>query len=82
MTAIKLDEHELACRIAEACIGLKRPAGKSARESLQEIEPHFPDAVSGFLKAARSAIIYVYECVRESDPDSRLISVQESGTRQ
>ena len=32
-----IDCDELAVRIAESCIGMERPAGKSARESFEHI---------------------------------------------
>lgn len=55
-----IDEGELAIRMAEAAIGMKRPPGKTVAECLAS----FPaDWGEGFGRAARAAMEYWRECV-------------------
>ncbi|GEM_PF-4501361 len=59
-----IDMEELAVRIAEACLGLKRPAGVSAATVLRGFESDIPggqDMVAGFRRAALAAVNYVAE---------------------
>ena len=52
-------KKELALRIAEGCIGLKRPEGQSVDSALS----YFPDEErEGFMRAAEKALTYVLEC--------------------
>ena len=54
------DPNELACRIAEAAIGVKRPKGVTAHDAMKV----FPDEErAGFYKAAERATEYIIECI-------------------
>ncbi|MFY9291641.1 MAG: hypothetical protein WAP03_13220 [Methylorubrum rhodinum] len=64
----EIDGVELACRIAEAACGIRRPPGKSAQQALHDMERLLkslgqPDVVAGFHRAARVAAEYFAECV-------------------
>lgn len=52
----EIDGHELACVIAEAAMGVKRPVGKTAKEAMQGFDP---DVRQGFYDAALAASNYV-----------------------
>lgn len=55
-----IDERELAVRMAEAAIGIKRPPGKNLDECLAS----FPaDWGAAFHRAARAAMGYWQECI-------------------
>lgn len=55
-----IDEGELAIRMAEAAMGIKRPPGKTVQECLDS----FPaDWGEGFHRAARAAMLYWKECI-------------------
>lgn len=60
---IEIPRDELACRIAEKCVGMKRPAGTSATEALAQLEAEFPDIVAAWRASADAAVLYFYECV-------------------
>ena len=60
----EIDGEELACRIAEAAIGFKRPPGMSARAALDHMRSittrgGTPDVVPGFERAAQVAAEYI-----------------------
>lgn len=58
---VDISMHELALRIAEGCLGMKRPMGVSADEGLA----YFPeDARQGFERAAQKAADYIAECIQ------------------
>jgi len=54
----EIDEAELAVRMVEAAIGLKRPPGATARETLADA-----DWGPAFERAARAAMEYWQECL-------------------
>lgn len=56
----QIDERELAVRMAEAAIGIKRPAGKSLDECLASFPADWGEA---FHRAARAAMGYWKECI-------------------
>lgn len=61
-----INMEELAVRIAEACLGVRRPAGVSAATALQGMESDIPGGqgmVAGFRRAALAAANYVAECI-------------------
>lgn len=60
---IEIPRDELACRIAEKCIGLKRPAGKSGSEALAQLQGEFPDMVDAWMRAADAAVLFFHECI-------------------
>lgn len=55
-----ISEGELAIRMAEAAIGMKRPAGKSVDECLASFPADWGQA---FQRAARAAMTYWGECI-------------------
>lgn len=56
---VELDKHELACRIAEACIGVARPDGMSVIDAM-----NYFDEPENFYRAAEAAAEYILECVQ------------------
>jgi hypothetical protein len=58
----EISEAEMAVRIAEAILGLKRPPGKSAAEAMDAMPEGARD---DFLRAARAAILYVRESIEQ-----------------
>lgn len=56
----EIDADELSCRIAEACIGVKRPKGTSARQALASFDE---ETRTGFFKAAEIAVEYITSCI-------------------
>lgn len=59
----EIDGDELALVIAEACIGIKRPLGRSAASCLAELAAKDPVIVAGFRKAAHRGLEYVTACI-------------------
>lgn len=64
--AAEIDPAELTLRIAEACIGIKRPPNKSAKEALAELHAAEPEIIGGFNRAAIRAAEYFVECINET----------------
>lgn len=62
----EIDLQELTLRIAEACLGLKRPPELSAKDALDQLRSSNPDIVAGFDKAAVRAAEYLTECINAS----------------
>ncbi len=68
-TALKLhsiaeiSEAELAVRMCEASFGMKRPTGATAAQALNGIDDDVRDL---WLKAARAAMEYWRECIKQS----------------
>jgi hypothetical protein len=56
----EISEGELAVRMAEAAIGIKRPPGKNVDECLASFPADWGEA---FLRAARAAMNYWGECI-------------------
>ena len=63
----EIDPNELACRIAEACMNIRRPAGVSAKQALDSLDQ---EAAIDFRKAARSAATYIAECINSGSQPS------------
>jgi hypothetical protein len=61
-----IDSAELTLRIAEACLGMKRPPGMSAMDALAQLRTAEPDHVAGFDRAALRASEYLVECFNKS----------------
>jgi hypothetical protein len=61
-----IDSAELALRIAEACLRMKRPPGATARESLDQLRTAEPEFIAGFDRAAIRAMEYFVECINKS----------------
>lgn len=62
----EIDSAELTLRIAEACLGMKRPPGMPAKEALAQLRSGQPNIVSGFDRAAIRAAEYFVECINKS----------------
>lgn len=56
----QIDEGELAIRMAEAAIGMKRPPGMTQAEVLDAFPTDWGEA---FHRAARAAMVYWKECL-------------------
>lgn len=63
----EISEGELAIRMAEAAIGMKRPAGKSVQECLDSFPADWGEA---FGRAAKAAMNYWAECVKDANRQS------------
>jgi hypothetical protein len=61
-----IDVAELTVRIAESCMGNRRPLGLSAEQSLAQLREMDADTADGFRRAALAAAEYVVECCNES----------------
>lgn len=62
----EIDATELTLRIAEACLGMRRPPGRSAKEALAQLRAIHPETVASFDKAAIRAAEYFVECINKS----------------
>lgn len=62
-----IDEGELAIRMAEAAIGIKRPPGKTTAEVLDAFPADWGEA---FHRAARAAMEYWRECIEAAQRPS------------
>jgi hypothetical protein len=62
----KVDSAELTLRIAEACLGMRRPPGMTAEDALAQLRAAEPEHVGGFDRAAMRAAEYFIECINES----------------
>jgi len=58
LLVIEFDREELACRIAEHCMGMKRPAGRTPKQALSQFPPDIRD---GFYRAATASLAYLQE---------------------
>lgn len=58
---VEMDRDELAVRIAEGVLGLKRPDGSTAAQALAHMRLRFPEEVEGFERAAVKAMLYFKE---------------------
>ena len=57
----EIDEAELACRILEGFLFLKRPPGKTAQQCLEGANQ---ETKQGARNAARKALGYLDECIK------------------
>jgi hypothetical protein len=64
---IEIDEKELAIRMAEAAIEIKRPIGKSVQQCLDSFPADWGEA---FLRAAKAAMNYWSECIDDASQRS------------
>lgn len=63
----EISEGELAIRMAEAAIGMKRPPGKSVQECLDSFPADWGEA---FLRASKAAMSYWAECIESANRSS------------
>ena len=59
----EISEAELAVRIGEAMVAMKRRRGSTAEQALDDLDRHFRIAV---LNAARATMEYWRECIEQS----------------
>lgn len=79
-----IDCDELTVRIAEACMGNKRPAGFSAQRSIEDIRRLNAEALDGFRRASLAAAEYIAECCNAVHPGSveiKHVSVETRNTQ-
>lgn len=62
----EIDVAELTLRIAESCLGMKRPPGMPAKEALGQLRSSQPDIIAGFDRAALRTAEYFVECINKS----------------
>jgi hypothetical protein len=63
----EVDPSELAVRITEALMGMRRPPGMTAAQALETQSPEFRATV---LDAARRAAEYIAECINSGSAPS------------
>ncbi len=61
-TVAAISEAELAVRMCEANYNLRRPAGSTAEQALDGMEPEVRD---GWRRSARAAMDYWRECIQQ-----------------
>lgn len=62
----QLNPHEMALRIAEDCMSIERPKGRTAEEALNIMKDEDPDAVKASYRAALAAAKYLEEEINNS----------------
>lgn len=67
----EVDQHELACRIAEAQMGIDRPPGQSAKEALAGLQERFPVQVKSWYAAAHAASTYLMSTITTQQAQGR-----------
>lgn len=67
-----IEEDELACRIAEAMMGLPRPTGLTAKQSLQAMEP---DCRATFYAGARAAANHIMEAITAAGGEAQAVDM-------
>ncbi len=60
---LEIPRDELAVRIAEVAMGVKRPAGVSPDFALKTIDLLHPGQAQRWRKAADAAVVYFHECI-------------------
>lgn len=63
LTLIEIPRDELACRIAEASMGLSRPLGFSVAQAFAQMDLVDPGQSARWRRAADRAVAYVHECI-------------------
>jgi len=56
----EIDSAELTLRIAESCLGMRRPPMMSAKEALAQLRAVEPEHIAGFDRAAMRAAEYFF----------------------
>lgn len=62
----EIDVAELTLRIAESCLGMKRPPDMPAKDALGQLRSSQPDIIAGFDRAAVRTAEYFVECINKS----------------
>lgn len=63
LLGIEISRDELACRVAEAAIGMKRPTGTTAADAIAQLRRSEPETVESFYRIADRAVLYFHECI-------------------
>lgn len=63
LIGIEISRDELAVRIAEASMGVKRPAGATPAEAFAQMEQIAPGQAARWRDAADRAVMFFRECV-------------------
>jgi hypothetical protein len=63
LLGIEIPRDELAVRIAEASMGVRRPAGSTPAEAFAQMEAIAPGQAALWRKAADQAVLYFHECI-------------------
>lgn len=58
----EVDSNEMACRILEASMGLKRPVGTTALQALSQVDD---ETRPGLYAAAAAACLYITEVIND-----------------
>ncbi len=71
----EIDEAELTLRFAEIGCGIKRPPGMGAKEALDYLnaittDPYAKKVLRDFHKMARTAILYLGDCIQNGSRPS------------
>lgn len=61
----EIDETELACRIMEATLDIKRPKGTTAEQAFAGLTPELSKEAQYFRQGARAAMLYWVECLQK-----------------
>lgn len=65
-----IDTLELTVRIAEACMGNKRPINTTAEEAFAQLQEMDRETAAGFSRAAFVSATYIAECCNAANPGS------------
>lgn len=63
LLGIEIPRDELAVRIAEASMGVRRPPGATPAEAFAQMERLDPGQAARWRKAADQAVLYFHECI-------------------
>jgi hypothetical protein len=63
LLGIEIPRDELACRIAEASMGVLRPAGASVEQAFAQMDSIDPGQSERWKRAADRAVLYFHECI-------------------
>lgn len=63
LLGIEIPRDELACRLAEAAMGVKRPAGATVQQAFAQMAMIDPDQPARWRRAANAAVLYLHECI-------------------
>ena len=67
MVGIEIPRDELAVRIAEASMGVKRPMGATPAEALAQAEAVDPGQAKRWRDAADRCVLFFHECIKAGE---------------
>lgn len=68
----EIDPHELAIRLMEVSIGLKRPDGVSAADAFADVKKEDPRYAAILMKQAQAVTEYIAECIKGPGAHARV----------